>query len=261
MSFFGMGPMELLVIVTVAFIVFGPEKMTEIMGGLGRAVREFRSMTSDLTGEFERTMSEVRETAGDLQALTRDSLTVEGLNPFEQPSSPAAIAAQQAIAAEGGPPTVEPAAVRPSRSTGPAPTKADPLADFAVFGEPAFDSQTAPAPLVAPSPEPDAGQAGPIEATEVLAPVESSNGFESEPGTVVAGLMPAATVGEIGDQSSFSQDSQLGPATVEDRSAPTPSVTAAAEPTAEAETLAPQPEHAANPAAASGDRNKAAQVA
>ena len=173
MSFFGMGPMELLVIVTVAFIIFGPEKMTDIMGGLGRAVREFRAMTSDLTGEFERTVNDVRETAEELLSSTREALTVEGLNPFEQPTSPGAIAAHDAIAAGnvtiGDAPTAVPAAARPTRSLGPTPSKADPLADFAVFGEPA--------PVQPPAAEPEP-VAEPVAEAEVLAPVEASDSFE-----------------------------------------------------------------------------------
>ena len=57
MNFLGMGPMELMVILTLALIVFGPGKLPEIAGQVGRVVRDFRRMTGDLSSEFNRTLS------------------------------------------------------------------------------------------------------------------------------------------------------------------------------------------------------------
>lgn len=44
---------EIIVILIVALLVFGPKKLPEIGRALGRAGREFRKATSDLTAEFE----------------------------------------------------------------------------------------------------------------------------------------------------------------------------------------------------------------
>src|SRR5829696_6342222 len=71
MSFFGMGPMELTIIVVVALLIFGPGKLPEVAGQLGRAVRDFRRMTSELTGEFEKTMS----VADDIKKSVRAEVT------------------------------------------------------------------------------------------------------------------------------------------------------------------------------------------
>src|ERR1700682_5749935 len=63
MNILGMGPMELLLIVVLALIVFGPAKLPEIMGQVGKAIADFRRMTSDLSDEFNRTIqSELQET-------------------------------------------------------------------------------------------------------------------------------------------------------------------------------------------------------
>lgn len=57
MNFLGMGPMELMMILVLALIVFGPGKLPEIAGQVGRVVRDFRRTTSELSSEFSRTLS------------------------------------------------------------------------------------------------------------------------------------------------------------------------------------------------------------
>jgi TatA/E family protein of Tat protein translocase len=63
MNILGMGPLEILLIVVLALIVFGPAKLPEIMGQVGRAIAEFRRTTSQLSDEFNRTIAaELQET-------------------------------------------------------------------------------------------------------------------------------------------------------------------------------------------------------
>src|SRR5207253_250804 len=63
MNILGMGPMELILIVVLALIVFGPAKLPEIMGQVGKAVNDFRKATSDLSEEFNKTIqAELQET-------------------------------------------------------------------------------------------------------------------------------------------------------------------------------------------------------
>jgi Tat protein translocase TatB subunit len=54
MNFLGMGPLELLLILALALIVFGPDKLPEIARQLGRSVNQFRRMTSDVRTELQR---------------------------------------------------------------------------------------------------------------------------------------------------------------------------------------------------------------
>src|SRR5687768_10963403 len=58
MNIFGVGTWEMLVIIVGALIIFGPGKLPEVMGQVGRAVRDFRRMTADLTGEFEKAVGD-----------------------------------------------------------------------------------------------------------------------------------------------------------------------------------------------------------
>lgn len=54
---FGIGPTEIIIILVVALIIFGPQRLPEIAAQAGKAIRDFRQMTNDVTGEFTRTMS------------------------------------------------------------------------------------------------------------------------------------------------------------------------------------------------------------
>ncbi len=58
MNFFGIGGWEWAIIAIAALVVFGPGKLPEVAGQAGKAVRDFRRMTTDLTGEFEKSLNE-----------------------------------------------------------------------------------------------------------------------------------------------------------------------------------------------------------
>jgi sec-independent protein translocase protein TatB len=63
MNILGLGPLEILLIVVLALIVFGPAKLPEIMGQVGKAIADFRRATSELSDEFNRTIqAELQET-------------------------------------------------------------------------------------------------------------------------------------------------------------------------------------------------------
>ena len=63
MNILGMGPLEIVLIVVLALIVFGPAKLPEIMGQVGKAINDFRRATSELSDEFNRTIqAELQET-------------------------------------------------------------------------------------------------------------------------------------------------------------------------------------------------------
>jgi TatA/E family protein of Tat protein translocase len=47
---FGAHLPELLIVLILALVVFGPRRLPEIGGALGKGIREFRRGTSDLTG-------------------------------------------------------------------------------------------------------------------------------------------------------------------------------------------------------------------
>jgi len=52
MGSFGIGITEVLVVLLIALLVFGPGRVPDIARGLGKAVRQFNKYSSGLTSEF-----------------------------------------------------------------------------------------------------------------------------------------------------------------------------------------------------------------
>ena len=57
MNFLGLGPGELMLIMVLALIVFGPGKLPEIARQIGKGVRDFRQSTAEINAEFQRSFS------------------------------------------------------------------------------------------------------------------------------------------------------------------------------------------------------------
>lgn len=85
MNFLGMGPMELVVIMVLALIVFGPGKLPEIAGQVGRMVRDFRRATGDMSSEFSKAFS--------LETEQPASTTAASAPADTQPAGPPALPA------------------------------------------------------------------------------------------------------------------------------------------------------------------------
>jgi sec-independent protein translocase protein TatA len=50
---FGLGPMELIIILVIILIIFGAGKLPEIGGGMGKAIRNFKSGVKDSDKKVE----------------------------------------------------------------------------------------------------------------------------------------------------------------------------------------------------------------
>lgn len=82
MNILGMGAMEVIAIMIVALIIFGPDRLPEMGAQAGKALRDVRNMTREMTGEFEESISDVRgameemkSTVAEVQRDTRDLAT------------------------------------------------------------------------------------------------------------------------------------------------------------------------------------------
>jgi len=49
----GLGHWEIIALIVIALLIFGPKKIPELMRGLGRGIREFKSAMREDTAESE----------------------------------------------------------------------------------------------------------------------------------------------------------------------------------------------------------------
>jgi sec-independent protein translocase protein TatB len=68
---FGLGMGELLVILLIALLFLGPKKLPDVASTLGKAIRQFRKATSELTDQLQ-VDDEVKRPLQELRAALRD---------------------------------------------------------------------------------------------------------------------------------------------------------------------------------------------
>lgn len=118
MEFMGVGPAEVIVILVVALVVVGPERLPRLAADIARTIRELRKYTSSITSEFTEVIRDFeKETEGD-RSQWKD--IGEGLTSATRSVTDALRAARS---------DAEPAAASPTPSSVPAlpePTAATP---------------------------------------------------------------------------------------------------------------------------------------
>lgn len=72
---------ELLIILAIALLIFGPKKLPEVGKSLGRALKEFRKTSDEIRERIEEEieMDEVKE-------IKRDFEDLKNFNPVEPPA-------------------------------------------------------------------------------------------------------------------------------------------------------------------------------
>ena len=87
---FGIGMPEMLLLLAVALIVFGPKKLPELAKSLGRALGEFKRATSDLKESIESDtgIDEVRSSINEVKDDIKAQVDLAGDTP--DPTPPAA---------------------------------------------------------------------------------------------------------------------------------------------------------------------------
>jgi len=164
MNLFGIGLPEMGVLGVIALLIFGPDKLPEVMGQAGKLVKDFRNMTSGLTGEFEKTMAEAKEMTNglskelggmakevnsvsnsvkkDLNKATGTNTTTNKVRPASKSSDPKAsgMAKSGSTSGTSKPRTVAQAAASTNKSGSskivpatPKASKEDPIADISLF--------------------------------------------------------------------------------------------------------------------------------
>jgi TatA/E family protein of Tat protein translocase len=93
---FNIGFPELLIIVAIALIVFGPNKLPELARAFGKAMREFKKATEEVKESFQaetKDLEEFKQTLTDkslladlAEELSRETPTVEETSAHPKPS-------------------------------------------------------------------------------------------------------------------------------------------------------------------------------
>ena len=71
MEFFGMGLLEILIILLVGLIAFGPDKLPQIARNLAKGIRAFKKATIDLTTEVSEELKELEEEQLEKEQLSK----------------------------------------------------------------------------------------------------------------------------------------------------------------------------------------------
>jgi len=78
-TLFGIGPMELMLILVVALIVFGPKRLPEIGRSIGKAINDFRRASENVTSTVMRELDvaeDAKKASEDLRRATESMTSV-----------------------------------------------------------------------------------------------------------------------------------------------------------------------------------------
>lgn len=155
MNFLNMGPGEMIFILALALLIFGPKRLPELARDLGKAVRSFQQASQQITGELTkeideaaRTLDQAKESVsgalGEVSSTTTAELTqaaAAASGQLQQAARAINSELQQAAIATSAPlPPVE-VGVQSGAAAGDAPlpveaTETEPVSPGAVVGEP-----------------------------------------------------------------------------------------------------------------------------
>lgn len=97
MDFFGIGPLEIILILIVGLLIFGPQKLPQIGRDVGKALRSFKKASMDITAEIEKEMDDVKKDVKDIaseedlkdvkKGLAHFKKELEGIKSEKEPDS------------------------------------------------------------------------------------------------------------------------------------------------------------------------------
>ena len=100
---FNIGLPELLIIVAIALIVFGPNKLPELAKAFGRAMREFKKATEEVKESFEAETKDLEEVKHTLTDETLLADLAEQISPLEPAAEETSAQPESSVTAETPP--------------------------------------------------------------------------------------------------------------------------------------------------------------
>ncbi len=101
MNVFGIGLPEMVLILVIALLVFGPKKLPEIGRSVGKALRSFQDASKDFEAEFKREADQIQKTVSEPMTATLEpsqptlapaESVAQSSEPVTEPVTEAAIA-------------------------------------------------------------------------------------------------------------------------------------------------------------------------
>jgi TatA/E family protein of Tat protein translocase len=202
-------------VLVLALIVFGPAKLPELMGSVGRAIREFQRASQELTQVFQETQQEFESALNVDEAPAAADTTASGeaaaeAEPviYQEPAEEATVAEPEPVVVSHQPEEFETAAAM-----------LDPVEPFPVPAEPEpVPAEPEPVPAVAAAPKPKRVRRKKAEAEPVAA----------EPLVELTTTVPAEDAGLSEPAPLSSQDTATAPTDEVAATAPTAGVGAGA---------------------------------
>ena len=84
MDFFGIGPLEIILILIIGLLIFGPQKLPQIGRDVGKAFRSFKKASMNLTAEIEKELDDVKKEVKDIASEEDLQDVKRGLEHFKK---------------------------------------------------------------------------------------------------------------------------------------------------------------------------------
>ncbi len=165
MDILGIGPLELLMILILALLVFGPDKLPEIGARLGKGMRQLRQATRSFTQEVEQTRQALDPDQAISSALKEIGGVAKGAAALAEASRNPGLAIRDSVVRELKAQPVSEEVLSPadaSQTEGGTPASPTGAAETATAAQPPQVSTVTP--LIAPTPEARAEDSSPADA-------------------------------------------------------------------------------------------------
>jgi sec-independent protein translocase protein TatB len=113
MNFFGVGAPELVLILIIAVIVVGPQRIPEVASQLAKAIRYLRGYATDATSQMRTEMDQLMKEYDEVRKELREFREVVGKDVSTMTDQVASVAKDMDQAAQEAQPMIEPSAEPP----------------------------------------------------------------------------------------------------------------------------------------------------